>query len=98
MTHLTADGAHAAFSTYLGGSGDDDAFKLDVDLTGNVYVTGETGSSSSTSRATSNAYQPTYGGGTNDDFLTKFTPLRAGNCCIRRILAEMAMKKYRPRR
>jgi hypothetical protein len=73
VTHLTADGAHAAFSTYLGGSGDDDAFKLDVDLTGNVYVTGETGSSFDFP-ITSNAYQPTYGGGTNDDFLTKFTP------------------------
>jgi hypothetical protein len=73
LTHLSAAGSSVLFSTYLGGSGDDDAYGLDVDLAGNVYVTGETGSSFDFP-ISANAYQPSYGGGTNDDFLAKFDP------------------------
>src|SRR5262249_36204115 len=72
VAHLLPPGNAFAFSTYLGGSGSDDGFSLDVDLDGNVYVTGETGSSNFPISA--NAYQRSYGGGANDDFLTKFKP------------------------
>jgi hypothetical protein len=58
-----------AFSTYLGGNGDDVAYSVRVDAAGNIYAAGRTGSGNF---PTHNAYQPT-GGGSGDAFLVKLT-------------------------
>lgn len=58
-----------SWSTYKGGSGIDVARGLAVDATNNIYVTGNT---ASTSGISSQGIQNTYGGGVNDGFLCKF--------------------------
>ena len=57
-----------AYSTYLGGSGDDTGTGIAVDSAGNAYVTGFT---ASTNFPTANALQSTFGGGPADAFVTK---------------------------
>ena len=42
MTKLDASGAALVYSTYLGGSGDDDGHGIAVDGAGSAYVTGDT--------------------------------------------------------
>jgi hypothetical protein len=59
------------YSTYLGGSGDDGAYSIAVDSSGNAYVTGRT---ASTNFPTMNPLQPTYGGGTYDTFVAELNP------------------------
>ncbi len=59
------------WSTYFGGSGYDEGYGIALDAKGNVYITGETGSNNGI--AISGAYQTTYGGGTFDAFLAKFS-------------------------
>jgi hypothetical protein len=56
------------FSTYLGGSDNDNNTALAVDNTGALYVTGST---SSTNFPTQNPLQPASAGGTSDAFVTK---------------------------
>ncbi len=58
-----------AWSTYLGGSGDDYGNGIAVDTTGNVYVTGETYSSNFP--ATAGAFDTAYNGGSYDVFVAK---------------------------
>jgi hypothetical protein len=58
------------FSTYLGGNGQDQAYGVAVDSSGNAYVSGFT---SSLDFPTVNAYQTTNHG-TPDAFITKFNP------------------------
>jgi hypothetical protein len=57
------------YSTYLGGSDYDYAYAVEIDETGNVYVTGTTVSADYD--VTPGAYQTTYAGGVNDIFVTK---------------------------
>jgi uncharacterized repeat protein (TIGR01451 family) len=59
-----------SYSTYLGGSVDDEAYAIAVDPSGNAYVTGRT---QSLNFPTSSPFQPTYKGNT-DVFVTKFNP------------------------
>ena len=60
------------FSTYLGGNQCDTANSITTDTSGNVYVTGWTGS---TNFPTLNAFQPAIAGTFPlDAFVTKFTP------------------------
>ena len=61
------------FSTYLGGSECDVAHSVATDSSGNVYVTGRTGS---TDFPTASAFQATFGGPNfnSDAFVTKLTP------------------------
>jgi hypothetical protein len=61
------------FSSYLGGSGDDDSTAVPpaLDARGNFYVSGVT--SSSDFPVTPNAVQPTFGGGDIDGLLAKIT-------------------------
>ena len=54
------------YSTYLGGSGDDNGHRITVDSANNVYVTGDT---TSTNFPTKNAIQSASGGG-KDAFVT----------------------------
>lgn len=71
VSKLNAQGSGLVFSTYLGGSGNEDAKSVAVDSAGNVYVTGST--SSSTSFPLVNALQPVYGGAPSDAFVTTYT-------------------------
>ena len=59
-----------AYSTYLGGSDDDQGMGIAVDSTG-IYVAGTT---TSPDFPTMDAYQPQYAYGSGDCFITKFTP------------------------
>ncbi|HXJ96265.1 MAG TPA: SBBP repeat-containing protein [Terriglobia bacterium] len=67
---LNATGTNLVFSTYLGGSGQDAAFGLALDASGNIYLTGST--TSTNFPIGPNAFQILYGGG-GDAFLTKLS-------------------------
>ncbi|HVF57922.1 MAG TPA: SBBP repeat-containing protein [Pyrinomonadaceae bacterium] len=65
-----------SYSSYLGGSLDDEAYAVVVDAVGNAYVAGRTASNNFPLSAT--PYQPTYGGGSTDVFVSKFDMRLAG--------------------
>ena len=67
VTKINAKGDALIYSTYLGGSGFDEAGGIAVGSTGIAYVTGDT---LSTDFPTANALQPNSGGG-YDAFVTK---------------------------
>jgi uncharacterized protein (TIGR03437 family) len=77
VTKLTPAGDALDYSTYLGGSGIDEANAITVDATGSAYVTGYT---ASTNFPTKSPYQATFQGGDGDTFVTKLTA--AGNALI----------------
>ncbi|HMA37194.1 MAG TPA: S-layer homology domain-containing protein, partial [Chloroflexia bacterium] len=60
-----------AYSTYLGGAGDDEGWAIKVDSLGDAVLTGLT---ASPDFPRLNAYQPAYGGGPADAFLTSIRP------------------------
>ena len=72
VTKLNATGSALVYSTYLGGNGVDDGNSIAVDATGNVYVTGSTGSSDFTAGCTPpcTAFAPTLSTAP-DAFVTK---------------------------
>ncbi len=60
------------YSTYRGGDGFEEAYGMDVDTAGRVYVAGLTGLTVSTPfPITANAYQTVYGGGFADGFVSR---------------------------
>jgi hypothetical protein len=67
ITKLDSSGSALAYSTYLGGSGEDNGYGIAVDGSGNAYVTGYT---SSDNFPTQNPYQGAYGGN-RDAFVAK---------------------------
>ena len=71
VTEFTPDGSKLAFSTYLGGTGQDRAFGIALDSVGGVYVTGDTQSVNFPVAAGS--FQPVNNGG-GDAFVSKFAP------------------------
>jgi hypothetical protein len=72
VAKLNAAGSALVYSTYLGGSNYDLAGDIAVDASGNAYVSGYTESiESSNFPTTPGAFQPSYGGGTVDAFVTK---------------------------
>jgi hypothetical protein len=71
VTKFSSGGNSLAFSTYLGGSGQDEALGMVVDSSGGILVSGYTGSSNF---PVLNAVQPTYGGGLSDGFVARFLP------------------------
>lgn len=70
--------ASLVYSTYLGGSGDDAGSAIAVDLRGNAYVTGGTGS---TDFPTKNAFISTFKGN-EDAFVTKVNPSASGEASL----------------
>ncbi|MDW8134296.1 MAG: SBBP repeat-containing protein [Bacteroidia bacterium] len=79
VTKLTPTGDNIVYSTYLGGSVDDEGWGIQVDGNGHVYVVGETNSSNYD--VTSNVFQSTFSGGNcgnydcPDVFVTKLNPV-----------------------
>jgi uncharacterized repeat protein (TIGR03803 family) len=67
VIELNSAGSAFIYSSYLGGSGLDYSTALTLDSLNNVYVTG--GEASTNFPITSNAFQSTYGGGSDDAFL-----------------------------
>ncbi len=75
VTKLNPAGSALVYSTYLGGSGEEQGFGIAVDSSGNAYVTGYT---TSTNFPTANPLQPVSGGGNGflngDAFVSKLNP------------------------
>jgi hypothetical protein len=67
-----------AYSTYLGGSSPDVGEEIAVDSSGNVYITGSTNSANFPTII--NAFQPAFGGGGGDAFVTKINA--SGNVLV----------------
>jgi len=63
ITKLSADGSTRLYSTYLGGSKDDDGRSIAVDTQGNAFITGNT---LSPDFPVANAQQSRYAGGDNE--------------------------------
>ena len=69
---LSPDGTQLIYSTFLGGSDDDEGTDIDIDISGNAYITGETNSLDFP--VTLNAFQqnlPSIVGEINSVFVTK---------------------------
>ena len=64
------------YSTYLGGSSDDNGFAVATDAAGNAYVTGLTASSNFPT--TPGAFDTSYNGGASDVFVTKLNAAGTG--------------------
>jgi len=81
ITVINTAGSAYKYSTYLGGSNNDEGLGIAVDSSGDAYVTGET--SSSSSFPLQSAWQSTYGGGSSDAFVTELNPANpAGTALI----------------
>jgi len=72
VTKINATGTALVYSTFLGGSGFDDAYAITLDDTGSAYLVGNTGSTDFP--VTSGAYDTDYNGGDADGFVAKLNP------------------------
>jgi hypothetical protein len=80
---LNTSGAQLVYSTYIGGTGDDVGYGIQVDSAGNAYIAGSTTSTESYSviaplSQSAKPYQMTNGGGPSDAFVAKITNPVAG--------------------
>ncbi len=75
VTKLNAAGNGLVYSTFLGGTNFDYGYAIALDSSGSAYVTGQTAGSFPT---TSGAFQTSFGGGTNDAFVTKLNAAGSG--------------------
>jgi hypothetical protein len=72
VVKLAATGSAAVYSTYLGGSGSEQAYAIAIDENGNALASGYT---DSPDFPTCNPYQASFsGGGSYDAFFTAFNP------------------------
>ncbi len=71
VTKLNPTGSGLVYSTYLGGSNQENGFSIALDATGNAYVAGWTFSPDFP--ATAGAFQPAFGGGDRDAFVARLT-------------------------
>jgi hypothetical protein len=76
VTELNAAGNALAYSTYLGGAGDDFGFDMALDVSGNATIAGPTNSTDFPT--TADAIQSAYGGGNNDAYVTTLNPTGTG--------------------
>jgi hypothetical protein len=67
VAKLNAEGKQLVYSTYLGGNGEDRALRIQIDIAGNAYITGDTDSANF---PTVNALQAVKGGSA-DAFVIK---------------------------
>jgi len=74
VVKLNPTGSGLIYSTYLGGSAQDQGQAIAVDMTGNAYITGVT---TSGDFPTANPFQPANAG-SYDAFVTKLNPLGSG--------------------
>lgn len=72
VVKLNPSGSGLIYSTFLGGSGYELAWSIAVDASGSANITGQTNSANFPT--TSGAHQTSFGGGTNDVFVTKLNP------------------------
>jgi Beta-propeller repeat len=72
VTKLNPNGSGVVYSTYIGGSLDDQGYGIAVDSQGNAYITGTTASANYPT--TTGAFQTVKGGGT-DAFVVKLNPM-----------------------
>jgi hypothetical protein len=72
VTKLSADFASLVYSTFLGGSVNEDARHIALDSAGAAYVCGDT--SSAGFPTTTGAYDETHNGGSYDAFVVKLSP------------------------
>jgi uncharacterized repeat protein (TIGR01451 family) len=76
VTKLNATGSALVYSARFGGNFDDFGRAIALDAAGNAYITGWTVCLAPTCTfPTVNAFQPNYGGGYNDAFVTKINSL-----------------------
>jgi hypothetical protein len=76
VTKLNATGSDLVYSARFGGNFDDFGRAIALDDAGNAYITGWTVCRATTCTfPTVNAFQPNYGGGYNDAFVTKINSL-----------------------
>ncbi len=71
VSKVKPDGSAFVYSTFLGGSNYEYGYAIVADQWGNAYVTGST---YSTNFPIKMGFQPTFGGGQQDAFVTKFKP------------------------
>jgi len=72
VTRLNAQGSGLVYSTFLGGDFDDFAREIALDSAGNALVAGDVHSGTPDPHfPTKSAFQPSYGGGNQDAFVTK---------------------------
>jgi len=71
IAKFNTNGTQLLWGTYYGGTGNDDGYGIAVDAAGNVYVTGDTPSPTTTAIASSGCWQAAFGGG-DDAFLAEF--------------------------
>jgi len=77
ITKINPAGTAVVYSTYLGGTNDEEGLSITVDANGAAYVAGVT---ESFNFPVFNALQGVFGGGTKDAFLVKLSP--AGNALV----------------
>jgi hypothetical protein len=75
LTKLNPTGSALLYSTYLGGSGDEQGASIAIDSSGNAYVTGSTGSTNFPT--TVGAFQTSVSG-VGDAFVAKLNPALSG--------------------
>lgn len=80
VTVLNSSGTALLYSTYLGGTGSDQGYRIAVDTSGMAYVAGITASTQFPT--TSGAFQTVYGGGNNDSFIAKLDPTKSGSASL----------------
>jgi hypothetical protein len=76
---INPTGASLAYSTLLGGAGNDEGYKIAVNR-GKAYLTGTT--SSVDFPVTSGSFQTTFGGGNSDAFVAKIDPSKSGTASL----------------
>jgi len=79
FTVLTAGGDDLVYSTYFGGSDEEQGNAIAIDSAGNAYIAGETNSDNLPDK---NAFQTNHGNNNtdvNDAFVAKFNPNETGN-------------------
>jgi hypothetical protein len=79
FTVLNNNGSDLVYSTYFGGSDEDQGNSIAIDSAGNAYIAGETNSDNLPDK---NAFQTNHGNNNtdvNDAFIAKFNPNETGN-------------------